>query len=73
MKLRFTRRATQDIASIAGYISDHNPAAAARMRAAIYVSLQNLIYVPRVGGCKDRGSAQIRDVPLRIYRSLPRC
>jgi toxin ParE1/3/4 len=49
MKLRFTRRATENIASIAGYIRDHNPAAAARVRAAIYASLQNLILFPRVG------------------------
>jgi plasmid stabilization system protein ParE len=49
VKLRLTRRATQDIASIAGYIRDHNPAAAARVRSAIYASLQNLILFPRVG------------------------
>jgi plasmid stabilization system protein ParE len=49
VKLRFTRRATENIASIAGYIRDHNPAAAVRVRAAIYASLQNLILFPRVG------------------------
>jgi toxin ParE1/3/4 len=49
MKLRFTRRATENIASIASYIRDHNPAAAVRVRAAIYASLQNLILFPRVG------------------------
>jgi toxin ParE1/3/4 len=49
VKLRFTRRATENIASIADYIRDHNPAAAVRVRAAIYASLQNLILFPRVG------------------------
>jgi toxin ParE1/3/4 len=49
MKLRFTRRATENIASIAGYIRDHNPAAAVRVRAAIYSSLQNLILFPHAG------------------------
>jgi toxin ParE1/3/4 len=49
VKLRFTRRATENIASIAAYIRDHNPAAAVRVRAAIYASLQNLILFPRVG------------------------
>jgi plasmid stabilization system protein ParE len=49
VKLRFTPRATEDIASIADYIHDHNPAAAVRVRAAIYTSLQNLILFPRAG------------------------
>jgi toxin ParE1/3/4 len=49
MKLRFTPRATENIAAIARYIRDHNPAAAARVRAAIYASLQNLILFPRAG------------------------
>jgi toxin ParE1/3/4 len=49
VKLRFTRRATENIASIADYIRDRNPAAAKRVRAAIYASLQNLILFPRVG------------------------
>jgi plasmid stabilization system protein ParE len=46
VKLRFTRRATENIASIADYIRDHNPAAAVRVRAAIYASL---LLFPRVG------------------------
>ena len=33
MKLRFTPRATQDLAAIADYIRAHNPAAAQRVRA----------------------------------------
>jgi len=49
MKLRFTPRATENIAGIGNYIRDHNPAAAVRVRATIYSSLQNLILFPRAG------------------------
>lgn len=49
MKLRFTRRAVENLAEIAGYIHERNPAAALRVRAAIYESLQNLILFPHVG------------------------
>jgi toxin ParE1/3/4 len=49
MKLRFTPRALADLIEIAEYVRQHNPAAAVRVRAAIYASLQNLILFPRVG------------------------
>ena len=49
MKLRFTPRATANLIEIADYIHAHNPAAARRVRAAIYDSLQNLILFPHVG------------------------
>jgi toxin ParE1/3/4 len=49
MKLRFTPRATADLIEIADYIHAYNPAAAKRVRAAIYESLQNLILFPHVG------------------------
>ena len=49
MKLRFTPRATENIAAIADYIRSHNPTAAQHVRAAIYGSLQNLILYPYVG------------------------
>jgi plasmid stabilization system protein ParE len=39
MKLRFTPRAAQDLASIAAYIRERNPPAALRVRAAILESL----------------------------------
>jgi plasmid stabilization system protein ParE len=40
MKLRFTPRALANIEDIADYIRTRNPAAARRVRAAIYDSLQ---------------------------------
>ena len=49
MKLRFTLRAAQDLAAIAAYIREQNPAAALRVRAAILESLQSLVLFPRIG------------------------
>ena len=49
MKLRFTPRATANLIEIADYLHARNPAAARRVRAAIYDSLQNLILFPQVG------------------------
>ena len=49
MKLRFTPRAVANLAEIADYIHTHNPAAARRVRAAIYDGLQSLILFPHVG------------------------
>jgi plasmid stabilization system protein ParE len=49
MKLRFTPRAVADIEEIADYIRARNPAAAQRVRAALYESLQNLLLFPYVG------------------------
>ena len=40
MRLRFTPRAAQDLASIAAYIRELNPPSALRVRAAILESLQ---------------------------------
>ena len=49
MKLRFTPYAVEDIAGIADYISERNPEAPLRVRAAIYESLQNLALFPYIG------------------------
>jgi toxin ParE1/3/4 len=49
MKLWFTPRAVENIVAIAEYIEAHNPAAALRVRAAIYESLQNLVLFPLAG------------------------
>jgi toxin ParE1/3/4 len=49
MKLRFTPRAAQDLASIAAYIRERNPPAALRVRAAILESLQSLVLFPHIG------------------------
>jgi toxin ParE1/3/4 len=49
MKLRFTRRAAENITAAADYILARNPAAALQVRAAILESLQNLVLFPQVG------------------------
>jgi toxin ParE1/3/4 len=49
MKLRFARRAVEDISHIADYLQARNPRAAQRVRADIYDGLQDLILFPLVG------------------------
>ena len=49
MNLRFTPRATRDLAEIAEYLRTHNPAAALAVRGAILRSLQNLTLFPAIG------------------------
>ena len=46
MKLRFTRRATENLTDIAGYLHARNPNAARNVRDSIYESLQKLILFP---------------------------
>jgi toxin ParE1/3/4 len=58
VKLRFTPRAVANIVEISDYIRDHNPAAARRVRAAIYESLQNLILFPHVGRQQKNGGVR---------------
>jgi toxin ParE1/3/4 len=49
MKLRFTRRATENLPEIADYIHERNPAGARRVQAAIYEGLRNLLLFPYAG------------------------
>jgi plasmid stabilization system protein ParE len=49
MKLRFTRRALENISDIAAYVREQNPAAALRVQSDIYDTLQNLLIFPRAG------------------------
>jgi toxin ParE1/3/4 len=49
MKLRFTPRAVENIASIADFIRERSPSGSEHVRAAIYESLQRLILFPRAG------------------------
>jgi toxin ParE1/3/4 len=68
MKLRFTRRAVQDLADIADYIRKQNPQAALRVRAAILESLQNLVLFPQVG--RQQKVEGVRKVVTRRYPYL---
>lgn len=49
MKLRFTRRAVQDLQQIGDYVHNHNPDAARRVRSAILGSLRTLLLFPHAG------------------------
>ena len=68
MKLRFTRRAAQDLADIADYIRKQNPQAASRVRAAILESLQNLVLFPQVG--RQQKVEGVRKLVTRRYPYL---
>jgi len=68
MKLRFTPRATQDLAGIADYIHEHSPQAALRVRSTILESLQNLIAFPRLG--RHQQVEGVRKVITRRYPYL---
>ena len=49
MKLRFTRRAVQDLEQIGDYVRNQNPDAALRVRSASLESLKTLLLFPHVG------------------------
>lgn len=65
MKLRFTPRATENIIAIADHIRTRDPAAAQRVREAIYESLQNLILFPHVG--RPQQTEGVRKFVTRKY------
>lgn len=52
MKLRFTPRATKDVAEIAAYIRTRNPAAAARVRDSLLDAMRALAQFPKAGAGK---------------------
>jgi toxin ParE1/3/4 len=68
MKLRFTPRAIPDIAANADHIRAENPAAAQRVRAAIYKSLQDLILFPYIG--RRQKAEHVRKLVTRRYPYL---
>src|SRR2546423_73729 len=73
MKLRFTPRATQDLAAIADYIVSRNPDAALRVRAAILDSVQNLVAFPYIGRPQDvEGVRKLvtRKYPYLVYYTI---
>ena len=68
MKLRVTPRAIENLNEIADYLYAHNPAAARRVRSAIYESLQNLIMFPSAG--RTQNVAGVRKLVTRKYAYL---
>jgi toxin ParE1/3/4 len=68
MKLRFTPHAVKNIATIADYIRERNPAASERVQASIYNSLQDLVLFPFVGRAQQ--AKGVRKFVTRKYRYL---
>ena len=68
MKLRFTRRAVDNIAELADYIRARNPEAAEAVRSAIYDSLANLLLFPNVG--RQQITEGVRKLVTRKYSYL---
>ena len=68
MKLRFTRRAVQDLADIASYLRSRSPGGAANVRAAIFDSLQILTEFPAAGHAQS--VEKVRKIVTRKYSYL---
>ena len=68
MKLRFTPRATRDLAEIAEYLRTSNPSAALAVRDAILRSLQNLALFPAIG--RPQNVEGVRKLVTLKYRYL---
>jgi toxin ParE1/3/4 len=67
VKLRFTPRATANIAKIADYIRKRNPSAARRVRSSIYDSLQNLLLFPLIGRQQKEPGVRKHVTPRYAY------
>lgn len=65
MRLRFSPRATRDLASIGDYLSERNPAAARRVRASIVGTLQILTQFPEAG--RQQKVEGVRKIVVRPY------
>jgi toxin ParE1/3/4 len=73
MRLRFTRRATEDLAAIGDYLGAQNPVASVRVRSAILDTLQLLLQYPRIGRVQTvEGVRKIvtRRYPYIVYYSV---
>jgi toxin ParE1/3/4 len=68
VNLRFTPRATRDLAEIADYLRTRSPSAALAVRAAILRSLQNLALFPTIGRRQDVEG--VRKLVTPKYRCL---
>lgn len=68
MKLRFTPRATRDLADIGEFLPGRNPSAALAVRDAILRSLQNLTLFPAIGRPQNVNGARKLVTPR--YRHL---
>lgn len=68
MKLRFTRRALENLIEIAVYLEDRNPAAALRVRDSIDDGLKQLLTFPYAG--RPQTTEGVRKLVVRKYHYL---
>jgi toxin ParE1/3/4 len=68
VKLRFTSRATRDLAAIADYLRTRNPTAMQAVRAAILRSFEDLTLFPAIGRLQNVEG--VRKLVTRKYRYL---
>ena len=74
MKLRFTRRAIENLTEIAAYLNERNPGAVLRVRGAIAESLEYLTSFPQVGRAQTtEGVRKLVDdnIPFRNLEEAP--
>jgi toxin ParE1/3/4 len=68
VKLRFTPRATRDLAEIAEYLRTRSPSAALAVRGALLRFLQNLTLFPAIG--RPKNVEGVRKLVTPKYRYL---
>ena len=68
MKIRFTKRATENLVEIADYLRERNPAGAMRVRGAILESLKILASFPYAG--RAQSTERVRKMITRKYSYL---
>jgi plasmid stabilization system protein ParE len=68
MRLRLTPQAAEELAAVGDYIRTHNPAAAAKVRAAIVASLRTLTRFPFAG--RRQTVEGVRKIVTRRYPYL---
>lgn len=68
MKVRFTKRATENLVEIADYLHERNPAAGRRVRSAILESLKILASFPHAG--RVQSTERVRKLVTRKYSYL---
>jgi toxin ParE1/3/4 len=68
MNVVYAPRALRDLESIAGYLTERNPAAALNVLGAIKASIDALTFFPKIGRLAD--SAGHRRLPVQRYPYL---
>ena len=72
MRVRYTRQALADLLAIADYIGEHNPAAAAKVEAAILSAIDLLADFPRLGRDRPELDARSLGIPRWPYTAYYR-